>query len=180
MRARPLLSREEKTSKIVLSIPDDTHVILSKPFNLIPTQPSAPSVRQSSPTGSVNSTDDDTNAKAFSFDRCLWSVNHDHPSYASQETVYETVGRELVDHVLQGFNIAVLAYGQTGSGKTYTMMGNSHEMGLIGHMSEAILNASENSQWRREFEVSYMEGQWTHKAFICSVSVTHYIQCSVQ
>ena len=72
--------------------------------------------------------------------------------------MYEVVGKDLVNHVLAGYNVCVLAYGQTGSGKTYSMMGNATETGLIGHMCEAILGAPAESHWRREFEVSYMEG----------------------
>ena len=39
---------------------------------------------------------------------------------ASQEDVYEVVGRERVARVTEGFNVCILAYGQTGSGKTHT------------------------------------------------------------
>lgn len=38
--------------------------------------------------------------------------------YATQEDVYEDVGKGLIDDVLDGFNAAIIAYGQTGSGKT--------------------------------------------------------------
>lgn len=39
----------------------------------------------------------------------------------SQEKVYETTARNVVDSALQGYNATIFAYGQTGAGKTYTM-----------------------------------------------------------
>ena len=41
----------------------------------------------------------------------------------SQSDIYATVGRDLVERVIEGYNATILAYGQTGSGKTYTMLG---------------------------------------------------------
>ncbi|OQR76940.1 kinesin protein KIF21B [Tropilaelaps mercedesae] len=52
--------------------------------------------------------------KAFTFDR-VFDIS------SSQDAVYNSVVKELVDGCLQGYNATVLAYGQTGSGKTYTM-----------------------------------------------------------
>ncbi|CAG4977423.1 unnamed protein product [Parnassius apollo] len=52
--------------------------------------------------------------RAFTFDYAF------EPS-ATQEAVYETCVRKLVEAALDGYNATVLAYGQTGSGKTYTM-----------------------------------------------------------
>ncbi|CDK27747.1 unnamed protein product [Kuraishia capsulata CBS 1993] len=68
-------------------------------------------------------------SKQFQFDRCFWSCNRDDPNYASQDDTYETLGREMLQNLLMGFNSCILAYGQTGSGKTYTMMGDND--GLI-------------------------------------------------
>jgi hypothetical protein len=40
---------------------------------------------------------------------------------SSQEKVYETTARTIVDSALQGYNATIFAYGQTGAGKTFTM-----------------------------------------------------------
>lgn len=40
---------------------------------------------------------------------------------ATQEEVFDAVGRPLVEKMLSGFNCSLLAYGQSGNGKTYTM-----------------------------------------------------------
>ena len=55
--------------------------------------------------------------RAFTFDYVFDSS----PSSGSQEQVYATTVRPLIDACIQGYNATVLAYGQTGSGKTYTM-----------------------------------------------------------
>ena len=59
--------------------------------------------------------------KAYGFDRVHWP-------WAGQEDVYKSVGPQLLDHSLAGYNTCLLAYGQTGSGKTYTMTGPSVEV----------------------------------------------------
>lgn len=41
--------------------------------------------------------------------------------FSSQEKVYETTARNIVESALQGYNATIFAYGQTGAGKTYTM-----------------------------------------------------------
>ena len=51
---------------------------------------------------------------------------------ATQEELYECVGRETINDVLTGYNGTIFAYGQTGSGKTYTMFGNIHDNYLKG------------------------------------------------
>ena len=61
----------------------------------------------------------------------------------SQEDLFETICRPLVDFVLEGNNSCCLAYGQTGSGKHYTLFGEdeyTHESrGVVMRALEAIL-----------------------------------------
>ena len=45
---------------------------------------------------------------------------------ASQDTVYETLARDVVQDVVDGINGTIMTYGQTGSGKTFTMLGDMH------------------------------------------------------
>jgi len=45
------------------------------------------------------------------------------PESATQEAVYDHVGRPVVEDVLSGYNGTIFAYGQTGSGKTHCMFG---------------------------------------------------------
>ena len=48
-----------------------------------------------------------------------WSFRADRIIHnASQETVYDESGRDIVHSVLEGYNGTIMAYGQTGAGKT--------------------------------------------------------------
>ncbi|TMW41331.1 hypothetical protein DOY81_013589, partial [Sarcophaga bullata] len=62
--------------------------------------------------------------KTFAFDHCFYSLNPNDENFASQETVFDCVGRDILDNAFQGYNACIFAYGQTGSGKSYTMMGS--------------------------------------------------------
>ncbi|KAG9096061.1 kinesin-like protein Klp8 [Ceratobasidium sp. 370] len=69
---------------------------------------------------------------AFSFDKSYWSAGpRDEPGYCSQQTLFDDLGKELLDHSFAGFNACILAYGQTGSGKSYSMMGYGADKGII-------------------------------------------------
>jgi hypothetical protein len=65
------------------------------------------------------------------------------PPCASQEDMFESVGRPMVDAVMEGFNASILAYGQTSSGKTFTMMGSANNEGLIPRIARAIMEEAD-------------------------------------
>lgn len=47
---------------------------------------------------------------AFSFDKSYWSAGpRDDPGYCSQQTLYDDLGKELLDHGFAGFNACILA-----------------------------------------------------------------------
>ena len=58
--------------------------------------------------------------KVFTFDKCFTSDDEKHPSYASQQDIYDNIGAGIVENAFDGYNCCVFAYGQTGSGKTHT------------------------------------------------------------
>jgi len=68
----------------------------------------------------------------FQFDRAF-------DEHATQEDVYDDIGRPTVDDVLEGYHGTILAYGQTGSGKTYCMFGpqGPHPPELMGVVQRA-------------------------------------------
>ena len=47
---------------------------------------------------------------AFSFDKSYWSAgSRDEPEYCSQQTLFDDLGKELLDHSFAGFNACILA-----------------------------------------------------------------------
>lgn len=107
VRARPLKSTEGSP---LVSVKDGTTITIKPPTD-----------------GKPRSAEE----RAFTFDHSLWSVDDSYGPPVGQEDVYTVVGREFLDHNIEGFNTCVLAYGQTGSGKTHTMLGTTEDPGLI-------------------------------------------------
>ena len=76
--------------------------------------------------------------KTFTFDRVFdWN--------SSQEDIYRTTAKTIVDSTLEGYNGTIFAYGQTGTGKSHTMEGKDSPAELRGviprsfnHIFEAI------------------------------------------
>lgn len=62
--------------------------------------------------------------KQFVFD-CTFDGN------ATQQDVYESTTKFLIQNVTNGYNATVFAYGATGAGKTYTMLGTDKEPGIM-------------------------------------------------
>ncbi|GAA5908043.1 hypothetical protein JCM6882_000209 [Rhodosporidiobolus microsporus] len=99
--------------------------------------------------------------KSFAFDKSYWSAcPKDDPSYASQQTLYDDLGKELLDHSFDGFNTCIFAYGQTGSGKSYSMMGYGSDRGIIPLICEALferIKEKSTDGLTSTVEVSYTE-----------------------
>ena len=75
---------------------------------------------------------------SFSFDK-IFDIS------TQQESVYEAVGKGIVNDVIGGYNGTIFAYGQSGSGKTFTMYGNEDSddqsmRGLIPRIVEDVFN----------------------------------------
>ena len=91
--------------------------------------------------------------------------DHVYDENSSQEKVYETTARTVVDSALQGYNATIFAYGQTGTGKTYTMEGFNQEgsveaRGIIPRAIEQIFgHIQRNASARMRFLVraSYLQ-----------------------
>ena len=83
---------------------------------------------------------------------------------ASQSSVFEEVGREVVEAATLGYNATLFAYGQTGSGKTYTLTGGTttyEDRGIVPRALSMIFRTIEKI-WTEEdakftVEVSYVE-----------------------
>ncbi|XP_028270102.1 kinesin-like protein KIF27 isoform X2 [Parambassis ranga] len=72
-------------------------------------------------------------------DRCF-AFDHAFGPTVSQDQVYESCVRPLVESLVDGYNATVFCYGQTGSGKTYTLGGGNQdeEGGIIDHVAHNV------------------------------------------
>ena len=82
---------------------------------------------------------EDGTEKTFTFDHSYDSfLPRDDQSYASQETVWNDIGKGLLDAAFEGYNTSLFAYGQTGSGKSYSVVGYGADKGIIPLACERI------------------------------------------
>lgn len=66
---------------------------------------------------------------------------------SSQEMLYCSVAKNLVEWVCKGYNSTIFAYGNTGSGKTYTMFGSfDSQRGIIPRACEGLFQIINSSQ----------------------------------
>jgi kinesin family protein 11 len=92
-------------------------------------------------------------SKTFSFDKVFGM-------YSTQQEVFDSVVRPIVDETLEGFNCTIFAYGQTGTGKTHTMEGNissEEDAGIVPRSVRAILEKLEASGAEFTIRVSFLE-----------------------
>ncbi|XP_011635150.1 uncharacterized protein LOC105425873 [Pogonomyrmex barbatus] len=98
--------------------------------------------------------------RRYGFDYCFDSSDPEAKNYATQTTIYETLGQSILDAMFSGYNSCLVAYGQSASGKTYTMMGTKEDPGLIPRLCEGIFSKIEQeSKHERIYRVtvSYLE-----------------------
>lgn len=83
------------------------------------------------------------NTKPYTFDYSFWSHDgfdetedgvmyaKDGSNYADQQSVYDALGKQVLDNAWAGFHCCLFAYGQTGSGKSYSMVGYGANKGIV-------------------------------------------------
>ena len=82
----------------------------------------------------------------FTYDHTWNSIDTESDDFASQETVYNDVGKKVLAAAFQGYNACIFAYGQTGSGKTFAMMGVPEDdelKGVIPRLSQAVFDKTQ-------------------------------------
>ena len=73
--------------------------------------------------------------KSFSFDFSFQShsdTEQDIGPYATQDTVFNDLGKPVLYCALEGRNVCLFAYGQTGAGKSFSMLGKAEPKELAG------------------------------------------------
>ena len=98
--------------------------------------------------------------KSFTFDNSFCSFDETDKHYADQETIYNALGEDFLDHNFEGYHTCIFAYGQTGSGKSYTMMGTPRAPGIIPRTCEDLferIEANDSPYISYIVRVSYFE-----------------------
>lgn len=75
----------------------------------------------------------------FTFDRTFGPES-------TQEEIYESCARKVVEDILEGYNGTIFAYGMTGAGKTHTMEGSSEQPGIIPRAFQQIFEQVETGK----------------------------------
>ena len=93
----------------------------------------------------------------FTFDHSFWSHDRspDAPPFATQGSVFDAVGAEVLESAWKGYNVCLFAYGQTGSGKSYSMVGppggssNLEDEGIVPRACREIFSRLEKAERER-------------------------------
>ncbi|KYR00493.1 kinesin-3 [Tieghemostelium lacteum] len=148
VRVRPFNGREkERNAELIVNMNNKT-TVLTRPA-MLRVNPTAPPTPE--------------DEKIFTFDHSYWSFDSNDSHFASQKTVFDDLGREVLSNAWEGFNCSIFAYGQTGSGKSYSMLGYGEDKGIIPlvceEMFERINNTTTTASEQTVFkvEVSFME-----------------------
>ena len=90
--------------------------------------------------------------QTFGFDR-IFDEN------ASQDDVYASTTKGLLDSVLAGYNATVFAYGATGCGKTHTITGTAQQPGIIYLTMQDLFDKVNEMKDEKvtEISLSYLE-----------------------
>ncbi|KAF6777821.1 hypothetical protein AHF37_05387 [Paragonimus kellicotti] len=88
--------------------------------------------------------DNRSEERQFTFDYSYWSHDGyradsdgvllpDGPTsrYASQQMVFDDLGKGVLDNAFKGYACSLLGHGQTGSGKSYSIMGYGPNRGIV-------------------------------------------------
>ncbi|KAF8570425.1 hypothetical protein P879_03450, partial [Paragonimus westermani] len=76
--------------------------------------------------------------------------------YASQQMVFDDLGKGVLDNAFKGYACSLFAYGQTGSGKSYSIMGYGPNRGIVPIVCEELFRRiGQNSEKDKKFQVTF-------------------------
>ncbi|XP_043823058.1 kinesin-like protein KIF15 [Dromiciops gliroides] len=97
----------------------------------------------------------------------IFTFDHIADMDTTQESVFSTVAKSIVESCMNGYNGTIFAYGQTGSGKTFTMMGPSESDNFTHNLRGVIPRSFEYLFFLIERE---KEKAGAGKTFLCKCS----------
>ncbi|XP_071955031.1 kinesin-like protein KIF18A isoform X2 [Antedon mediterranea] len=148
IRVRPENSQEaESGSRNIIEVLDDQILIFDPKEQLSPQFYHGKKIRRRNILVRKNKD------LRFGFD-CVFDKN------ATQQSVYESTTKPVIDGLMNGYNCSVFAYGATGAGKTFTMLGNGTNCpGVIFLTMMELYNRIQQVQAEKvcDIAVSYLE-----------------------
>ncbi|GMH55549.1 hypothetical protein TrST_g6464 [Triparma strigata] len=96
----------------------------------------------------------------FTFDYCFDTVDPNHPNFADQETVFKSLGIDILRNAWEGYNACLFAYGQTGAGKSWSITGSHEHPGIIPMFCDKLFYFIEHHSppnTTTSVEASYLE-----------------------
>lgn len=79
----------------------------------------------------------------FAFDYSYWSFGEQSrdgspTKLATQDSVFEDLGKNILKDAFEGFNSSLFAYGQTGAGKSFSMIGIPTAQGIVPRVCKEL------------------------------------------
>lgn len=84
--------------------------------------------------GVINISDKEKETHQFIFDTVFDGIS-------TQETVFNTVAKNAIEWVSQGYNATIFAYGCTSSGKSFTLFGQEKDPGIIPRTCKVLFDS---------------------------------------
>lgn len=103
----------------------------------------------SSSTVSLIPPENAINYKISSVKETQYVFKHVFDVRSTQNEVYSTVAKPLVENLLKGKNGLLFSYGVTGSGKTYTMTGNLDHRGIMPRCLDVLFKTISDYQAKK-------------------------------
>ena len=110
VRLRPFTNAEKKANaRRIVSMNDEDKVVIVNP-NALDTNPDAIAFAAAELQYKEW-------AQSFRFNKCLWSFERNRNfEKVTQEAMHHTIGKDIVESVLNGVSVSCFAYGHTGTG----------------------------------------------------------------
>ncbi|KAK4877159.1 hypothetical protein RN001_009665 [Aquatica leii] len=88
-----------------------------------------------------------------------FTFDHVFGDNSTNEIVFESSTKCLIETLMKGYNCSVFVYGATGAGKTHTMLGSEQDPGITLLTLKELFIQKEALQHEREFEIgiTYLE-----------------------
>uniref|UniRef100_A0A2P2I1T5 Kinesin-like protein 6 n=1 Tax=Hirondellea gigas TaxID=1518452 RepID=A0A2P2I1T5_9CRUS len=119
----------------------------------------------------VTAPDDQTDTKSFTYDHSYWSFDGFYENsdgymakdkkhkngnkYADQNTVYDDLGKDILENAWQGYNATLFAYGQTGSGKSWSVIGYGPNKGIVPLICDDLFKGMTKKAAAAQYEVHF-------------------------